>query len=228
MTSLQSQYLLCPPLACSTAQTRLDIDPINRQIRSCKILAHSCSRACYSYCRVSGAGWQLRTRRSISSHKWSIEFKYGDLDGQGSTVTFWLARKSTVARTVCGRALSCWKTFIRRFIAGSMCQNLISVSRGVTVAGDVHQLSFSGAWYGNTHHHTSSAEIVDLKDAVPCEPLIPASVDTCFLQHESWFVAEPDLPPVLQVPAPYFVAPSDSCKSMPTSQYCAKVRTSGA
>ena len=68
------------------------------------------------------------------------------------------------------------------------CQNLISVSSGATVAGNVHQLRFSGEGYGITHHHTSSAGIVDLKDAVPCEPLIPASVDTCtaisFLQHE--------------------------------------------
>jgi hypothetical protein len=57
------------------------------------------------------------------------------------------------------------------------------------VAGDVHQLSFSGVGYGTPHHHTSSTEIVDLKDAVPCEPLIPASVDTCTafscLHHES-------------------------------------------
>jgi hypothetical protein len=29
MTSLQSQYLLCPPLACNTARTRLDIDSID-------------------------------------------------------------------------------------------------------------------------------------------------------------------------------------------------------
>ena len=61
-------------------------------------------------------------------------------------------------------------------------------SSGVKVVGDVHQLSFSGVGYG-TPYHTSSAEIVDLKDTVPCEPLIPASVDTCtaisFLQHES-------------------------------------------
>ena len=65
------------------------------------------------------------------------------------------------------------------------CQNLISVSSGAKVAG----LSFSGVGYGTPHHHTSSDEIVDLKDAVPCDPLIPASVDTCtaisFLQHES-------------------------------------------
>ena len=111
------------------------------------------------------------------------------------------------------------------------CQNFISVSSGANVAGNVHQLSFSGVGYGTSHLHTSSAKIVDLKDAVPCEPLIPASVDTCtaisFLQHESWFIAEPDLPPVLQVPAPYTVAPLDPRKSVLTSQYCAKVRTSG-
>ena len=68
-------------------------------------------------------------------------------------------------------------------------QNLISVSNGAKVVGDVHQLSFSGVGYGTPHHHTSSDEIVDLKDAVPCDPLIPASVDTCtaifFLPHES-------------------------------------------
>ena len=39
----------------------------------------------------------------------------------GSTLTFWLARKSTVARAVCGRAWLCWKTSLRRFIAGNMC-----------------------------------------------------------------------------------------------------------
>ena len=55
-------------------------------------------------------------------------------------------------------------------------------------------------------------------------------MDTCtaifFLQRESRFIAEPDSPPVLQVPAPYSVAPSDPCNSMMTSQYCAEVRTS--
>ena len=38
MTSLQSQYLWCPPLACNTARTRLCIYSINRRIRSCGIL----------------------------------------------------------------------------------------------------------------------------------------------------------------------------------------------
>jgi hypothetical protein len=69
------------------------------------------------------------------------------------------------------------------------CQNLISVSSSAKVAGDVHQLSFSGVGYGTPYHHTFSAEIVDLKHAFPCKPIIPASVDTCaaisFLQHES-------------------------------------------
>jgi hypothetical protein len=39
----------------------------------------------------------------------------------GSTLTFWLDRKSTVARVMCGRALPCWQISLRRFIAGSMC-----------------------------------------------------------------------------------------------------------
>jgi len=33
MTSLQSQYLLCPPLACNTARTRLGIYSIDQRIR---------------------------------------------------------------------------------------------------------------------------------------------------------------------------------------------------
>ena len=151
MTSLQSQYLLCPPLACNTARTRLDIDSINRRIRSCGMLPRSCSRAYCSSCRVYGADWRLRTRRSEASHKLSIGFKSGDLDGQGSAVTLWLARKSTVVRAVCGRALSCRKTFLQRFDAYTMCGvKTSSLSNGVKVAVDVHQLSFSGVWYG-TH-----------------------------------------------------------------------------
>jgi len=31
MTSLQSQYLLCPPLACNTARPRLGIDSIDQE-----------------------------------------------------------------------------------------------------------------------------------------------------------------------------------------------------
>ena len=84
MTSLQSQYLLCHPLACNTARTRLGIDSIDQRIRSCGILPHSCSRACCSSCRICGAGCRLRRRRSKSSHKCSIGFKSGDLDGQGA------------------------------------------------------------------------------------------------------------------------------------------------
>jgi hypothetical protein len=64
MTLLQNHYLLCPPLACNTARIHLGIDSINRRIRSCGILPHSCSRACCSSCRVCSAGWRLRTRRS--------------------------------------------------------------------------------------------------------------------------------------------------------------------
>jgi hypothetical protein len=144
-----------------------------------------------------------------------------------------MAKKSTVARAVCGRALSCWKTSLQRSIAGSMCGvKTSSLCRTALRLPWMCTSWFFGVGYGTSHHHTSSAEIVDFKDAVPCEPLIPASLDTCttisFLQHESWFIAEPDSPPVLQVLAPYPVAPSDPCKSMPTSQYSAKVRTFGA
>ena len=63
----KSQYLLCPTLTCNTGRICLGIDSINRQIRSCRILPHSCSWACCSSCRVCGTGWRLCTRRSTSS-----------------------------------------------------------------------------------------------------------------------------------------------------------------
>jgi hypothetical protein len=66
--------------------------------------------------------WLTTAHASIQViHKSSIGFKSSDLNGQGSTVTFWLARKSTVARAVCDRVLSCRKASLRRFIAGSIC-----------------------------------------------------------------------------------------------------------
>jgi hypothetical protein len=93
------------------------------------------------------------------------------------------------------------------------CQNLISVSGGAKVAVNVHQLRFSAYDMG---HPTSShffRRNCRLKDTIPCETLIPASLDRCtaisFLQHESWFIAELDSPPVYQVQVPYSVAPSD-------------------
>jgi hypothetical protein len=201
MTPLQSQYMLCPPLACYTVPTRLDIDSINRRIRSYGILPILAQKP--AVVLQSLRRWLTTAYASIQiiQHKCPIGLKSGDLGGKGNTVTFWLARKSTVERTMCGWAL-CWKPSLQRFIAGSMCgfKNLIFVSSGAKVAGNVHQLRFSCVAYGTPHHHTSSAGIVDPKDTVPCEPLIPASVDTCtaisFLQHEYWFIAESDSPPV--------------------------------
>jgi hypothetical protein len=38
-------------------------------------------------------------------------------------------------------------------------QNLIYVSSGAKVAGDVHQLSLSGVGYGTSHHHISKLSI---------------------------------------------------------------------
>jgi hypothetical protein len=45
----------------------------------------SCS-ACCNCRRFWGAGWRMRTRLSNWSQRWSMGFKSGGLDGQGSTV----------------------------------------------------------------------------------------------------------------------------------------------
>ena len=62
------------------AQHGLDRSP-NTVLRNSP---HSCSRACSSSCIVWGAGWRLCTCQSKSSHKCSIGFKSGDLDGEGA------------------------------------------------------------------------------------------------------------------------------------------------
>jgi hypothetical protein len=121
MTSFQSQYLSCAPLACTTPRIRLGIDSINRRIRSCEILPPLLLKSILQFLQTLRR-WLMTTHESIQAiHRCSIGFISRDLKGQGSTVTLWLARSLTVARAVCGRALSCWKTSLRRFIASSMC-----------------------------------------------------------------------------------------------------------
>jgi hypothetical protein len=75
MTSLQSQYLLCPPLACNTVPTRLDIDSINRRIRSCGILGDGFWLSVPgTFCVVSLAvtvrflSWTTRMQRSCAAN----------------------------------------------------------------------------------------------------------------------------------------------------------------
>ena len=117
MTSLQSQYMLCPSLACNTARTRL--------YQSTKtVLRNSLSFLLKGLLQFlqSLRCWLTTCARVDPSHPQMFYwFKSSDLNGQGCTVTFWLTRKSTVARVVCDRVLSCRKTSLRRFIAGSMC-----------------------------------------------------------------------------------------------------------
>ena len=152
MTSLQSQYLLRHPLACNTARTPLGIDRSTNTVlwNSPPFLLKNLLQFLQNLrCWLSTvhASIQIIPQMFYWVQIWWFR-------RPGSTLTFWLARKSTVARAVCGRALSCWQTSLRRFIAGSMwCQNLISVSNGAKVAGDGHQLSFSGVGYGTPHHH---------------------------------------------------------------------------
>ena len=113
------------------------------------------------------------------------------------------------------------------------CQNLISLYRAALRLPRSAPVEF----FGRRIWHPTSSHFLRRN----CRPQGRSSLrsshsDVCrhvyaisFLQHESWFIAEQDSPPVLHVvPAPYSVAPSDPCKSMATSHYCAKVRTSGA
>ena len=175
--------MLCPPLACNTTQTRFGIDSISRPIRSCGIPPFQL-KSLLLFLQSLWRWLRLRTRRSKSFHKCSIGFKSGDLDGTGTTVTLWLAIKSTVARAVlknfptdvhCGKHL--W------------CQNLISVSNGTKVARDVHQLSFfrRRIWLPTSSHFLRRD--CRLQGRSSLRTSHSGVIDTCtaisYLQHES-------------------------------------------
>ena len=144
-------------------------------------------------------------------HNCSIGFKFSDLNGQGSTVAFWLARKSTIARAVCGPALSCWKTALWRFSSGRKC--------------DVKTSSLYRVFQGRLWHPTSSNFL-----RRNCRPQGRSSLRTSHsgvcrhvcghLFSAAWILIH------RRTRLASSFAPSDPCKS--TSQYCAKVRTSGA
>ena len=190
MTSLQSQYLLCPPLACNTAQTHLGIDSINRRIRSCgilPILAQEPAAVLAEFAALvddcTRVDPNLPTNVLLGSNmviQTTREHSYV-LVGQNVNSNTSCVRPSVVVLKNVPTDVHCGQYM--------QCQNLISVSSCAKVVGDVHQLSFSGVGYGTSHLHTSSAKIVYLKDAVPCQPFIPAFVDTytviSCLQHES-------------------------------------------
>ena len=119
MTSLQSQYMLCPPLACTTVPTRFYIDSINRRTLCCGILPILAQKP--AVVLQSLRRWLTTAHASIQiipQMSYWVEIRW--FRRPGSTVTFWLARKSTVERAMCGGAL-CWKPSLQRFIAGSMC-----------------------------------------------------------------------------------------------------------
>ena len=101
------QLRVWPPLVATTVSHLWRIEPINRWIKACGMLFHSCTSAYYSFCSVSGGFWLWRTRLPSSSHKCSI----GYYCGHGRTqMWFWL-RKSWQIRATWHLALSCWKTW---------------------------------------------------------------------------------------------------------------------
>jgi hypothetical protein len=53
---------LWQPLAATTASHLRRIEPINRWIKNCGMLFHSCTSASRSSCSVFGGFWRWRTR----------------------------------------------------------------------------------------------------------------------------------------------------------------------
>jgi len=82
--------------------------PINRCIKACGMLFHSCTSASSSSCSVSGGVWRWRTRLPSSFHKCSIGDRSGDNDGQERTrMWFRYCRKG---RTIGSRISSLYFT----------------------------------------------------------------------------------------------------------------------
>ena len=95
------------------------MEPIRFLMNACGMLFHSCIRARRSSSKVSGGFNPFRTRRPSLSHKCSMGFKSGDNAGHGR-LQIWLSfRKSIDTRATWHRTLSCWKTWLKRFILQS-------------------------------------------------------------------------------------------------------------
>jgi len=150
----------------------------------------------------------------------------------GSTLTFWLARKSTVVRAVCSRALSCWKTSLRRFIAGSMCDvKTSSLYRATLRLPGCAPVEFFGRriWHLTSSHffrqncRPEGRGSLRTSHSCVCRHIYSHLLSAVWILIHRWtrFASS------FAGPNPYSVVPLDPCKSRPRSQYCAKVRTSG-
>ena len=97
-----------PPLAAMTSSHLRRIEPINRWIKACGILFHSCTSSSRSSCSVSG-GFDGGTRLPSSSHKCSIGDRFGANAGQWRTRMWFWFRKSWQTRPTWHLTMSCWK-----------------------------------------------------------------------------------------------------------------------
>ena len=61
------KWCVWPPLAATIASHLRRIEPINRWIKSCWILFHSCTSASRNSCNGSGGFWRWRTRLRVHS-----------------------------------------------------------------------------------------------------------------------------------------------------------------
>jgi hypothetical protein len=98
------QWHVWPPLAATKASHSRRIEPINRWIKDCGMLFHSCTS-------VSGGFWRWRTRLPSSSHRWPIGSRSCDNGGQGRPRMWFGFRKPCQPRATWHLALSCWKTW---------------------------------------------------------------------------------------------------------------------
>ena len=106
------QKRVSPPLTATTTSHLRRIEPINRWIKACAMLFHSCASASRSSCNVSTEFWRWRTRLPSSTHKCSIGERSGDNADQGRTRMWFWFRKSCKTRATWHLALSCRKTWV--------------------------------------------------------------------------------------------------------------------
>ena len=147
----------CATTSCSNDSFALRrIEPINRWIKACGMLFHSCTSAQCSSCSVSGGFWLWRTRLPSSSHKCSI----GDYGGHGRTRMWFWSRKTWQIRATWHLALSCWKTWSK--FRCSRTKNIVSVFYGIQCSLNNFELSATIMTNSTPDPNTSASKVVGL------------------------------------------------------------------
>ena len=184
------QYSVCPQLALTTVVQRLHMNRIRFWI-SCKgIASHSWRKSSSSWSVFWGS--RRLTRRSSTSHKFSIGEISGENTGHGNTLTCCSSRYLIDTRSVCHLALSCWNsvTFMLALKNGTttyakyLCPVKLPWAR----------ISSERTWNDIPYHHSWTSKMASFEYtsiAITFTTSTEAShAPVWAVQAESWFITK--------------------------------------